>query len=90
MRHEVPRTHYNYTHEVESPIGARTQSVCGGSDSQRYDLSRIKPCHAQPTDGKEGIEQKQEQCSYDTGTFTANAGHSCQTKKVSVVKNLKG
>lgn len=44
------------THEVERPIGARTQSIRRRSDSQWYDLSWVEPGHAEPTDGEECIE----------------------------------
>lgn len=68
------------THEVERPVGARTQSIRRRSDPQRYDLSRVKPSHAEPADGEECIEQEEEKSSNDAWTFATDFGHNGQTK----------
>lgn len=59
------RDHYN--HEVEDPVGTSRQSVGGGTDTQRNDLSGVQPGHTEPTDGEECVEDKEEDGLPDTG-----------------------
>lgn len=54
-------------HKVEDPVGRRGQRVGRGSNSQRHNLSWVQPGHTQPTDGEEGVEDKEEDSLRDTG-----------------------
>ena len=43
-----------------------------------YNLSGIQPCHSQPSDGEEGVEDEQEGRSYNTRCSASNLGHHSQ------------
>jgi hypothetical protein len=40
--------------------GCSGNGVCGRANGEGGDFCRVQPCHAQPADGEEGVEYKEE------------------------------
>jgi hypothetical protein len=45
---------------TEGPVGGCGDGIGGRTNAERCDFGRVEPCHAQPADGKEGVEYKEE------------------------------
>jgi hypothetical protein len=45
---------------TEGPVGGGGYGIGGRTNAERCDLCRVEPCHAQPADGEEGVEDKEE------------------------------
>lgn len=50
----------HHDHEIPDPVPARGHRVRRRSDPQGDDLRRVQPCHAEPADGEEGVEDEEE------------------------------
>ncbi len=50
----------HYNHEVEDPVCGGGNCVCGRADGEGCDFGGIQPCHAEPADGEEGVEDEEE------------------------------
>ena len=81
----------HHDHEIPDPVPARRYRVRGSADPQRHDLGGVKPGHAQPADGEEGVEDEEEDRGCDTGLGRADGicdgqddhthGHPCGTEQ---------
>ena len=50
----------HHDHEIPDPVPARGHRVRWRADPQGHDLGGVKPGHAQPADGEEGVEDEEE------------------------------
>lgn len=56
---ECHRSHH-HDHKIEDPVRGRRDGVRRSSNVQRRYLCRIEPCHAEPANGEERVEDEQE------------------------------
>lgn len=68
-------------HEVPDPVGRRAEAVGRSTNAQGDDLGRVQPRHAEPSDGEEGVEYKEEdnpsnlEAGFITGVDSGQDGH---------------
>jgi hypothetical protein len=45
---------------TEGPVGGGGDGIGGRTNAERCNFGGVEPCHAQPADGEEGVEDEEE------------------------------